>query len=209
MRQGLLITFEGGEGSGKTTQIKRVARWLKRYRRKIIVTREPGGTPMADRIRSILLDPKNKGMLPWIELLLYEAARLDHVDHLIRPMLKAGSIILCDRFTDATTVYQGYARRLPLPLVRSLNQLATRSLTPDLTFLLDLPAKTGLQRTLCRIGSKKESRFEREKLAFHHRIRSGYLTLARKEKRRFRIIRADREPEEVFKQITHELKKRL
>ena len=173
-KSSFFITFEGGEGAGKTTQIKYLAECLAP---KVVVTREPGGTAVADQIRATLLDPKNK-ISPELELLLYEAARRDHVENIIRPALKAGKIVLCDRFTDATIAYQGFARGLSLKLIDNLNTIATGGLKPDLTFLFDLSPKIGLNRATKRNPTK--DRIESEKIAFHEKVRKGYLTLARK-----------------------------
>jgi len=206
MRDGILITFEGGEGAGKTTQIRRVARWLKKKGYSVLLTREPGGTPLADRIRTILLNPKNLGIHPVLELLLYEAARKDHVDHRLLPALLRGAVVLCDRFTDATVAYQGYGRGLSIPLIKTWNRAVTGLVKPRLTFLFDLPARTGLKRTVKR--SPREMRFEREGLAFHERVRHGYRQLARRE-RRITVVDGRLPPQEVFRRITQRLEKAL
>lgn len=202
-KSSFFITFEGGEGAGKTTQIKRLATYLAPH---VVVTREPGGTSVADQIRATLLDPKNK-ISPELELLLYEAARRDHVENVIRPALKAGKIVLCDRFTDATIAYQGFARGLNLKLIDNLNTIATAGLTPDLTFLFDLSPKIGLSRV--RKGRSQLDRLEKEKLLFHEKVRKGYLTLARKNKKRFVIIDATEQPHIISAKILHEVEKRL
>lgn len=209
-KKGFFITFEGIEGSGKTTQIKRVADWLRRKRRPLLLTREPGGTALADRIRSLLLNAKTKGLSAAMELFLYEVARRDHVSSVIRPALQAGKIVLCDRFTDATTAYQGYGRGLPLKVVEVMNRLAARGIKPDLTFLFDLAVESGLKRARKRIqklkrGSPLEDRFEQEKIDFHNRVRKGYLTLARKEKRRFVVLDAGKPKQKIFAELCYEL----
>lgn len=203
----MLITFEGGEGTGKSTQIRRLAEWLKSRGKKVVVTREPGGTPLADWIRKILLNPKNKGMDPFLELLLYESARKDHVEKVIRPALGKGMFVLCDRFVDATLAYQGYGRRLSRPLIGSLNRSATGDLHPRLTFLFDLPIGLGLKRA--RESKGRTDRLESETAAFHRRVRRGYLTLARKEKKRFCVIDTRRPRDEVAGLIVRAVKRVL
>lgn len=203
----LLITFEGIEGSGKSTQIKALATWLKKKGFPLLVTREPGGTPLADRIRTHLLDARNHGISPRAELFLYEVARRDHVMEVIRPALLRGETVLCDRFTDATLAYQGFGRKIPIRLVQFLNEVATGGLKPDLTFLMDLPPKKGIDRA--RRRNKQLDRLESEAIDFHQRVRRGYLTLARKEKRRFRIIHADSNRNQILEKICRAVAKRL
>lgn len=198
----LFITFEGIEGSGKTTQILRLADNLRRRGGDIVVTREPGGCPIADAVRRILLDPANTALVPRAELLLYAAARAQHVEEVIAPALRAGRIVLCDRFTDATLAYQGFGRGLDRELIDTLNRLAAGSLSPDLTLLLDMPAEDGLRRARFRNaeGDDSEGRFEREALPFHRRVREGYLALAAG-RERFRIIDACGSEDEVAARI--------
>lgn len=187
------ITFEGIEGCGKTTQLQLLARRLEFGGHPVTITREPGGCPIADQIRNILLDADNRAIMPLTELLLYAAARAQHVRELLAPALEAGGIVLCDRFTDATIAYQGYGRRLDLAVINQLNLLATGGIRPDLTVLLDCPAETGLGRAISRINSAagaREERFELESLQFHQRVRDGYLELARQEPERFVVIDA-------------------
>lgn len=188
------ITLEGIEGCGKTTQLQRLARRLEVKGHKITVTREPGGCPIADQIRNILLDADNRAIVPMTELLLYAAARAQHVREVIAPVLGEGGIVLCDRFTDATIAYQGYGRKLDLDVINRLNELATAGIRPDMTILLDCEAETGLNRAISRINSTKgarEERFELESLQFHNRVRDGYLELARQEPERFVLINAE------------------
>ncbi len=194
------ITLEGIEGSGKTTQIGFLADWLRQEGHEVVLTREPGGCPIADNVRAILLDPANSAMTSGTELLLYAAARAQHVAEVIRPALQRGALVLCDRFTDATVAYQGYARGLDRALIDSLNEVAAADCRPDLTLLLDLPVENGLDRALERIAATtgdREDRFERESLAFHNRVREGYLALSRQAPRRFRVIPADALAEDV------------
>lgn len=194
------ITFEGIEGSGKTTQIHFLKNHLQSLGQQVIVTREPGGCQIADRIRGILLNPENSSMVPRAELLLYAAARAQHVSEVIRPALRTGKIVLCDRFIDATVAYQGYGRKLDRDLIQQLNGLASEEIRPDLTLLLDLPVPTGLKRALRREQQQQdttEGRMEREATSFHQAVREGYLELAASEPARFGIINADRPPEEI------------
>jgi dTMP kinase len=187
------ITFEGIEGCGKTTQLRLLARRLEAAGHAVTVTREPGGCPVADQIRNILLDAENHAITPLTELLLYAAARSQHMSEVVTPALEAGGIVLCDRFTDATIAYQGYGRQLDLAAIDKLNQLATGGMRPDLTVLLDCPTETGLKRAISRINSAsgaREERFELESLQFHQRVRDGYLRLAQQEPERFVIIDA-------------------
>ena len=186
------ITLEGIEGSGKSTQIRSLAQHLTTCGYRVLTTREPGGCPIADAIRAILLDPANRELLPRAELLLYAAARAQHVEQVIRPALTAGTVVLCDRFADATTAYQGGGRRLEAGLVAQLNAIATAGLTPDLTLLLDCPVELGLPRARRRNQQDPlldEGRFELEELDFHQRVRAAYLALAACEAR-FRVIDA-------------------
>ena len=189
--RGIFITFEGAEGSGKTTQIRAAADFLRAAGREVVVTREPGGTPIADRIRAILLDRASDGLTPAAELLLYFAARAQHVAEVIRPALAAGKTVLCDRFADATAAYQGHGRSLDLARIAEWNAWATDGLAPDLTVLLDLPVEDGLTRARRRVSESggAEGRFEAEDLAFHRRVRDGYLALAAAHPER--IVRVD------------------
>ena len=182
----LFITFEGIEGSGKTTQLLRLLNHLQEIGLPVVATREPGGCPISDAIRKLLLDPESSTMASHTELLLYSAARAQHVVEFIRPSLAEGKIVLCDRFADATTVYQGAGRGLDMNQLEAINNYATKGLTPDLTLLLDYPAKNGLNRARVRNSNKgmgSEGRFELEALAFHQRVRQGYLELANREER--------------------------
>ena len=197
----MLITLEGGEGAGKTTQILHLAEWFQRRGTNCLLTREPGGTPLGKSIRALLLNPENQGMAPETELMLYMADRAEHLHHVVSPALAAGRTVLCDRFFDATLVYQGYARGLPTERLLQLHQLVLGGLRPQLTLLLDLPAEAGLARARGPLakGSRAaaESRFEREAIDFHRRVREGYLSLARREPDRFRVIDAARDEASV------------
>jgi len=200
----LFITFEGVEGSGKTTQIQRLKRYLTQKGIPCRVTREPGGCPIGEKIRKILLNPDHREMSPLSELLLYEASRAQHVIEVIKPLLKKGMLILCDRFSDASIAYQGYGRKVELNLVERLNRLSSQGIKPDITFLLDCPLDIGLKRALQRnqrLKKEKEERFEREKIQFHHRVRRGYLSIAKKEPHRVKVIDTREGEEKVFEKI--------
>lgn len=196
----MFITFEGIEGCGKTTQVRRFVRRLKRRGIPLVTTLEPGGTRIGKKIRRILLDARNKDLSPLTELILYAADRAQHVEEVIRPALDQGKWIICDRFFDATVVYQGKARGQDMKLIRILNEKATRGIWPDITYLLDCPVDTGLGRALKRNetqSQKGQDRFEREALVFHNAVREGYLELARENKNRFVIIDATLPKNEV------------
>ena len=192
------------EGSGKTTQIQRLKRYLTQKGIPCKVTREPGGCPIGEKIRKILLNPDHREMSPLSELLLYEASRTQHVMEVIKPILKKGMVILCDRFSDASIAYQGYGRKVDLKWVERLNRLSTQGIKPDVTFLLDCPSDIGLKRALQRnkmLKKEKEGRFEREKIQFHHRVRRGYLSIAKKEPNRVKVIDTREGEEKVFEKI--------
>ncbi len=204
----LFITFEGQEGSGKTTQIELLKQALQRKKYKVIITREPGGTAIGDQIRHILLDPKNKAMDSLTELLLYEASRAQHVAQVIRPALKRGQIVISDRYADASTVYQGMARQLGTQLVKHLNTIATQGLKPHLTIVLDCPLTMGLSRMKQRTHSKLD-RIEKEEKSFHAKVRHGYLTLAKQEPHRVKIIDGSKTKDEVHQTILNLILKKL
>jgi len=200
----LFITFEGVEGSGKTTQIQRLKKYLSRKGISCKVTREPGGAPIGEKVRKILLNPDHHEMVPTTELLLYEAARAQHVKEVIKPFLKKGGIVLCDRFSDATLAYQGYGRRIDLKWIDLFNRLASQGIKPDVTFLLDCPSDVGLKRALQRnqtLKQEREERFEREEIQFHRRVRKGYLAIAKKQPRRVKVIDTREGEERVFEKI--------
>jgi len=182
-----LITLEGIEGSGKTTQLLRLKEHLQNCGHQVAVTREPGGCRIADAIRTLLLDPGNDSIVPQAELLLYSAARAQHVAEFILPALEQGKIVVCDRFADATTVYQGVGRGLDMAQIEAVNRFASERLTPDLTLLLDVPVEIGLAR-----ASKRGAldRFEQEKVAFFERVRNAYLEMAQRSPDRYRVIDA-------------------
>jgi len=202
--RGRFITFEGIEGSGKSSQIILLTDHLRSKQRTVTLTREPGGTPIGDQVRKILLDPSNKALHPRAELLLYAASRAQHLAERILPALEAGRIVLCDRFSDATLAYQGYGRGLDIGTIRSLDQIVTGGMNPHLTVLLDLDVAAGLSRARGRnssAGLEHEGRFENEDIAFHDRVRRGYLTLARQDPERVRVVDAARAPDAVQRDI--------
>jgi dTMP kinase len=200
----LFITFEGVEGSGKTTQIQRLKKYLTQKGIPCKVSREPGGCPIGEKVRKILLNPDHREMVPLSELFLYEAARAQHVKEVIVPFLKKGGVILCDRFSDATIAYQGYGRKIDLRWIERLNYFSSRGIKPDVTFLLDCPSDVGLKRALKRnrtLKQEKEERFEKEKIQFHQRVRKGYLALAKKEPHRVKVIDTRQGEDNVFNKI--------
>ena len=209
----MLITLEGIEGSGKTTQMDAASRFVRAQGYECISTREPGGTPLGTRIRGLLLDPANADIDATAELLLYAADRVQHVQRIIRPALAAGRVVLCDRFIDATVAYQGYARGLGLETIAALHRLVLGGLKPDLTLLIDVPAEVGLARawTAVKEGgrSRSETRFEQEALDFHRRVRDGYLALAAAEPDRFCVIDGRQGPDAVGRDILAALARRL
>ena len=186
--RGRFITFEGGEGAGKSTQIARSAEWLRSRGVEVVVTREPGGTPRAERLRAILLERDSEPMPQACELLLMFAARATHLDNLVRPAVARGAWVLCDRFTDATYAYQGGGRGLPKAQIDALVGIVHPDVQPDLTVLLDLPVAAGLARATHRNGADGPDRFESEQQAFFERVRDTYLERARHEPGRFRVV---------------------
>jgi dTMP kinase len=188
----LFITFEGIEGCGKTTQISLLKEYLEQKDYSVVATREPGGTQIGDSMRTILLDSKNTHIDIKTELLLYEASRAQHIKDVVRPALDKGSIVLCDRFTDATLAYQGYAQRINKDLIERLNQFATDNITPDFTILIDCPVEIGLKRAKKRgatVNQKiNEDRFEEKNISFHQNVRLGYLQIAECNSNRIHIV---------------------
>lgn len=206
MHRARFISVEGSEGVGKSTHLKFIQAWLARHGVPVVRTREPGGTPAAERIRKLLLDPANQCLPPMSELLLMFAARASHAEQLIRPSLAAGRWVLCDRFTDASYAYQGGGRKLRAQHITMLEQMVLKGLKPDLTLLLDAPVQVGLIR-MRRRGAR--DRFERERLEFFERVRRNYLTRAKRHARRFRIIDARGDLHEVRGQIQAVLEERV
>lgn len=198
---GSLITFEGVEGAGKSTQIAALEATLLARGQRVLRVREPGGTSVGDQIRRVLLDPDTRPLDPLAELLLFQASRAQLVASVIRPALLEGTFVLCDRFFDSSTVYQGYARGLELSAVEALNRLATGGLEPRLTVLLDLPAAQGLGRVRVRAGAEGLDRFEQEAGAFHERVRQGFLRLATDHPERVCCFNACLDPETLARAI--------
>ena len=201
----MFVTFEGIEGCGKTTQAKLLCEALVDRGYSVVFTREPGGTPAAEELRSFLLKPREERFPPFAELSVYEAARAFHVENLIKPSLKEGAVVICDRFIDSTLAYQGYGRGIDLSLVERLNREATGGLKPDLTVLIDLPVEEAFKR----ISERRKDRMESESLKFHQRVREGFLEIARREPERFLIVDGMREVEELHTLILGEVLGRL
>lgn len=203
-QQGLFITFEGGEGAGKTTLIEEIYKHLLREGRQVLKTREPGGTPLGEEIRALLLHHKGP-VSPYAELSLFLASRAQHIAEVIRPAMKAGKIVLCDRFNDSTIAYQGMARGLGVEKVTAVCQFMCEGLEPHVTFYLDIDPELGLSRTQKRISL---DRIEAEDIAFHAKIREGYLAIHEKNPDRFHLLNAAQTPEAVLNEAI-ELIKRL
>jgi dTMP kinase len=192
--RGLFITLEGPEGCGKTTQLSLLADWFREHGDDVLTTIEPGGEPVAEQIRLILLDGDTP-LSERAELLLYLAARAQHVDRVIRPALEAGKVVLCARFADSTLAYQGYARGLDADFIRRANEFATSGLAPDLTLLIDVPVELGLDRQMVR------NRMEAESLEFHRKVRQGFLRLAEESPGRIKVIDGSEDVESVRRRI--------
>ena len=189
----LFITFEGGEGCGKSVQAKVLYEKLCREGIPAILTFEPGGTPLGDEICRILKWNKDLDIIPLTELLLFNASRSQLMDKIVKPNLEKGKVVICDRFTDSTIVYQGYGRGLDMEVIRKINYIATQRLYPDLTILLDLPVETGFTRK----SNSRQDRFENEDTTFHERVRRGYLKLAAEVPERFFVIDASQSKETI------------
>jgi dTMP kinase len=202
MSRGLLISFEGGEGCGKSTQISMLAARLESAGVRTRCLREPGGTRVGEAVRAILLDPDNSELDARAELLLYESARAQLVAEVIEPALEAGEVVLLDRYFDSSSAYQGYGRGLPLDEVAALNAAATGGLMPDRTLLLDLEVAEGVRRAT----AGGADRLEGESVAFHERVRAGFLALAAGERERWRVIDASGSPAEVAERVAHALR---
>jgi dTMP kinase len=193
----MFITFEGGEGSGKSTAVKEIVKRLEAAGYPILLTREPGGTPISEEIRDVILDKKNTAMDPRTEALLYAASRRQHIVEKIKPALKAGKVVLCDRFLDSSLAYQGGARGLGMDEILKVNLFATEGLEPDLTLLFDLDPKVGLARIAANAG-REVNRLDVEKLAFHNKVRASFLKLAKENPSRYVIIDASKDRAEVI-----------
>jgi dTMP kinase len=205
----MFITFEGPEGSGKTTQVKKAGEYLLSRNIPHVVTEEPGGTQLGHTLRKLLLNKSSLTIFGKAELLLFAAARAQHVEEIIRPALRSGAVVLCDRFADATIAYQGYGRGLNVDEIRWINEYSSGNLKPDVTLFFDLPVELGLDRAMGRIHQRNDSpaedRFEGEDLHFHRRVWDGYYTLIKDEPERFRIVNAARDQEQVYRDVCRHL----
>ena len=207
--RGQFVTFEGGEGSGKSTQITKLADRLKAARIRTIVTREPGGSPGAEIMRHLLLSGVGKLLGPEAETLLFAAARDDHVRNVIQPALNQGRWVLCDRFYDSTRAYQGSLGRVSNDLLSAMQRVTIGSLAPDVTIILDVPVEVGLKRALARRGNSAADRFEAESVQFHEKLRSAYRRIAEAEPARCALIDADADPETVAGRVWDAVRERL
>ncbi len=193
--RGIFITFEGIDGSGKSTQAEKLDRYLKGKGCRSVFTREPGGTEISEKIRQLLLDRRNQDMHPLTELLLYSASRAQHTEELIKPALERGDVVICVRFADSSLAYQGEGRGISESVVQELTSIATRGLRPDLTLLVDLDPRESLRR------SKREDRIESEELDFYQRVREGYLRLAGGAAERIKVLDGRKQVEELHKEV--------
>ncbi|MEF2247646.1 dTMP kinase [Paenibacillus sp. IITD108] len=208
MNRGLFITFEGGEGSGKSTLIEALANTLISKGRSVVTTREPGGIPIAEKIREVILDRSHTSMDARTEALLYAAARRQHLVEKVIPAIEAGSIVLCDRFIDSSLAYQGYARGLGMDEVWAINLFAIQERMPDLTLFLDLEPSVGLAR-IAKAAEREVNRLDLEKLEFHERVRTGYQMLLERHPNRIERINADQTRDKVFSQVLSIIEARL
>ncbi|WP_457568772.1 dTMP kinase [Desulfurobacterium sp.] len=201
----MFITFEGIEGSGKSTQARLLHEWLIDNGHEVILTREPGGTPAAEEIREFILSDREEPFPEIAELMLYMAARSFHVQNLIKPALNSGTIVISDRFSDATLAYQGYGRGISLKEIKHLNNLATGGLNPDITFLIDVPVEIGMSR----IKGRHHDRIEKETLDFHEKVRKGYLKIASENPERIIVIDGTKRTEDIFEEIRKIIERRI
>jgi dTMP kinase len=214
MASGRFITFEGGEGSGKSTQAKLLLDALRRRGIDALVTREPGGSPFAEQVRELILSPAIAAHTPLSEALLFYAARADHLHKTIRPALGVGRWVICDRFSDSTRVYQCEAGGLPLEVFNALEQMVVTLTFPDLTFILDVPAEVGLSRVATRrlaqaLSGEASDAFEKRDVAFHERLREGFLDIAKAEPHRCVVIDGTAEPVAIFDQVWAQVERRM
>lgn len=205
MKKGILISFEGGEGSGKSVQVKKLAKYLKSLGRKVVVAREPGGTKISEQIRRVILDKENVKMVFECETLLFQAARAQICQEVILPALKKGAIVICDRFRDSSIIYQGMVRNLGVELIEKLNDISTKKTEPAITFLLDVPIEVGLGR---RNKADKNDRLDGEEFSFHQKVRQSYLEWAKRNKKRFVVLDGSRDPEAIHQKIVAVLRKK-
>ena len=211
--KGWFITFEGPEGSGKSTQSQRLCDYLNKNGRDAIMTFEPGGTPIANQIRSVILSRDNVKMTPCCEMFLYAASRAQHVSEVIIPHIEKGGIVICDRFTDSSLAYQAFAREIGYETVGAVQKIATMGIGPDLTIMLDIPTEIGLERTFKKRNpnkiEKSADRMELENLEFHKKVREGYLKLATLEPERIKVINAEEEPDAIYNKIIAIVEKKI
>lgn len=203
---GIFITFEGPDGAGKTTQLKKLAEELKKQGHDVLVTREPGGTVISDQIRSIILDPVNKEMVDQAEVLLYAASRAQHVHQLILPALAAGRIVLCDRFIDASVAYQAYGLGVDIDMVKAISRYASSGLQATRTYILDVPVEVSFARLHHRasgtgVNAQQLDRIEQKNVDYHSRVREGFHQIAADHPDRVRVVNANRNEEEIAKEI--------
>ena len=201
LKKGLFITFEGPERSGKSTHSRRAFRFLKKEGYNVVYTREPGGTPLGDQIRKVLLHSKKAKIAPIVETLLFEASRSELIKEIIAPALCKKKIVISDRFSDATLVYQGYAGSVPLSEIKKIETVSMKGIKPDLTVLLDIDARAGLKKI--RRGTK--DRMESKGLLFHRKVRNGYLILARSDKKRIKVIKTRDTIQATFESVKYEV----
>ncbi len=194
----MFITFEGIDGSGKSTQVRLLAEEFKRMGRDVVITREPGGTCISEIIRGILLDRENVEMTKETELLLYAASRAQHMGEVILPALKGGKMVICERFVDSTLAYQGYGCGIDLDLIETVNHIATNGLKPELTILLDVEVEDGLKRVAAMHGNDRVDRIESRDKEFYNRVRDGYLTIASREPGRVKVIDSSERPPDIL-----------
>lgn len=199
----MLITFEGGEGTGKTTLIEKLKTYLLNKKVSLVVTREPGGSLIAEQIRNVLLDPKNKLITKRTEALLYAASRAQHIDEVIKPSLEDGKIVICDRYLDSSLAYQGYARELGFEYIYKINHYALNYL-PDLTFYIDLDPEIGQQRVQTNRRGKID-RLDMETIHFHQKVREGYLEIAKLEEKRIHVIDGNQPIEVILEEILNKV----
>jgi dTMP kinase len=206
-RKGVFVTFEGVEGSGKSTQAARLADSLRTRGLEVVLSHEPGGTELGERVREILLDVSVDGMEPLTELMLFLASRSEHVARVVRPALRRGAVVVCDRYADASVAYQGGGRRLGVELVERLNETATGGVQPDVTFLIDVAPGEGLARKLRAAG--RPDRIEREAVRFHERVRRAYLDLAARESERFVVVDGERDADLIASEVLDRVEKAM
>ena len=207
--RGIFITIEGPDGSGKTTALQQVVpRLQQEMNRKVVATREPGGSPIAEKIRSLILDPSHTDMDSRTEALLYAASRRQHLIEKVLPVLESGDVIFCDRFVDSSIAYQGYARGIGEEGIREINQFATEGIEPDVTLYIDVPAEVGIQRIHANLDDREYNRLDQEKLAFHEKVRAGYLQLAKANPERIVVVDGTMSREEVAESCYQIIKNR-